>query len=251
MELIKQAILPLLTLLIAVISLFVKPDQVKQPLDFFKRPRLVALMLLLLVSTSITVYFSYIGSSEKQVEIQKNEQTIAGLIDLLKEFRKETNASFQSLSSQLTSFGWQDPESANIEDIEESMKANEYRNILSKLDSTVQKDITVQYFPKNVDGDKVVNAMEELGYTVNIGNTQVNYVETNAIWFGTSVTTEDAKLIALTLIRAGVKVKVIRPFRNSAGRERLIQIGADAVYKNEPALTVNEIVTTKQFVRND
>lgn len=249
MELIKQAILPFLTLSIAIISLFVNPDKIITNADFLKRPRITALLTLLIISTSITVYFSYIDSNEKKNEIQKNEETISGLIDLLKDFRKETTEYFESLSSRLSSFGWLNPETAKIDDIEESIKANEYRNILSELDSVKQKDITVQYFPKNVDGDKVIKAIEELGYKVEIGNTQIRDVETNAIWFGSNVKTDDVKLVALTLVRAGVKIKVIRPFRSSGQRNNLIQIGADALYENKNSLTVNEIVKTSKFER--
>ena len=251
MELIKQGILPILTLFIAIISLFVNPDKIKTPGGFFKRPKLLTLMVLLIISTSITIYFSFTDSNEKRNEIKKNEETINGLIELLKDFRRETNEYFVSLSSKLSSFGWLKPEEARTEDIEESMKANEYRSILLDLDSSKLKNITVQYFPKNVDGDKVTKAFEELGYKVEIGNTQVNNVESNSIWFGSNVKIEDVKLVALTLIRAGVKIKVIRPFKNSGTRKNLIQVGADALYQNRNALTVNEIVQASNFERNE
>lgn len=251
MELLKQGILPFLTLMIAIISLLVNPNKIKTIRDFFKRPKILALLVLLVISTSITVYFSFTESHEKEIEIRKNEETIIELIEILKKFKRETNESFESLSSTLLAFGWLKPETAKIKDIEKSIEANEYRSVLAQLDSQKLKNITVQYFPKNIDKDKVNKAIEELGYKVEIGDSRVEDVETNAIWFGSNVTPEDVKLVSLTLIRAGVKIKVIRPFRNSRTQRDLIQVGADALYENKESLTVNEIVKALEFVRNE
>lgn len=77
---------------------------------------------------------------------------------------------------------------------------------------------------------------------------------TNAIWFGNDVPISDVKLVALTLVRAGVDLKTIRPFRNShpvADRNLLIQVGTDEEFAGKPSMTIGEITSAKEFTRRD
>ena len=51
---------------------------------------------------------------------------------------------------------------------------------------------------------------------------------TNSIWVGDAVAVDEAKAIALTLVRAGAGIKAVRRFRSAGGaKSRLVQIGAD------------------------
>jgi hypothetical protein len=79
---------------------------------------------------------------------------------------------------------------------------------------------TIEYFLKDVDQRKVLGAIQDLGFKVKpippIGN-----MPTNAIWFGSKVDVEDVKLVAYTLVHAGVNIKDIRPFAISGGHPDL------------------------------
>jgi hypothetical protein len=59
------------------------------------------------------------------------------------------------------------------------------------------------------------------------------------------VSVEDAKLVALTLVRAGIQIKSIRPFSDHSPRKdaALIQVGGDAALRNSAPLSVEEIRT--------
>jgi len=85
--------------------------------------------------------------------------------------------------------------------------------------------VTVQYFAKDIEGQKVESALKELGFRLEVRPAILETTFTNAIWFGPNVKTEDVKLVAYTLIRAGVEIRDIRPFLRSSGRELLIQVG--------------------------
>jgi hypothetical protein len=111
-----------------------------------------------------------------------------------------------------------------------------------------RRKTTVEYFLKDVDQEKVLGAIQDLGFAVKpiepIGNTP-----TNAIWFGSQVDIEQVKLVAYALVHAGVNIKDIRPFARSEGREGTIQIGGRPGAVDKPALTIEQIKAVKQFTR--
>ena len=162
-------------------------------------------------------------------------------------FKEETNESLSTLSLKLSSYGWLNPEKANITEIDESIKANEYLKIYTTLNSIKQKNVDVQYFPKNVDGTKIISALKEQGFTLKIGNSQVTEIPTNSIWYGSNVKIEDAKLVALTLIRAGIKIRLISIFLDKENRKNLIQVGAHPGFESAKPITVDEIVRAHEF----
>ncbi|MGB7947259.1 MAG: hypothetical protein WCH75_06225, partial [Candidatus Binatia bacterium] len=80
----------------------------------------------------------------------------------------------------------------------------------------------------------------------------VQQIPTNAIWFGSPVDIEDVKLVALTLIRAGVQIRAIRPIQDYLVNKKdlpLIQVGADSSVVNDPPLTVEQIRAASRFTR--
>ena len=170
-------------------------------------------------------------------------------------FRSETNERFTDLANLLKSFGWVNEKLAetNLTDAEQSLRAEEERTLLASTASIRKREpITIEYLPKDVDREIVEGALKELGFRLTTGVTQILHVPTNAIWFGASVPIEDVKLVAYTLIRAGVKIKVIRPFRNPRGaRASIVQVGADELYVDAPALTVEEIRSATEFIRKE
>src|SRR5579863_854619 len=75
--------------------------------------------------------------------------------------------------------------------------------ILPSLKTESTGHVTVTYYPKNVDGPLVINALKEGGFQFEKGK-EKNQLATNAIWVGNSVTLDQTKFVALTLVRAGV-----------------------------------------------
>jgi hypothetical protein len=61
-----------------------------------------------------------------------------------------------------------------------------------------RRAITVEYFLKNVDENKVEAALAEFGFSVRKPPAVVHAIPTNSIWFGSPVDIEDVKLVGLT-----------------------------------------------------
>ena len=116
--------------------------------------------------------------------------------------------------------------------------ANEIIQRSSADDQNRRKHITVQYFPKNLDKEVnihiVIPSLQEFGFIVEKKEAVVTWKQTNAIWFGSRVKPEDVKLVAYTLISAGMKIRWIKPFQKSDPRKAsLIQIGAISIIEGE------------------
>ncbi len=154
-------------------------------------------------------------------------------------------------SALLKQFGW---DSANLKkagvdqySVQQSLTANlEIQQASRKASPEARREVTVQYFPKDVDENKVESALMELGFTLDKRRAPLPGVPTNAIWYGTPVSVDDAKLVALTLVRAGVQIKAIRPFADYSPRRDapLIQVGGDVALINAPPLSVDGIRKT-------
>lgn len=74
---------------------------------------------------------------------------------------------------------------------------------------------------------------------------------TNVVWIGDKITPDIAHFVALTLVRADVKLNKIFRFHVGSGRkEYLIEIGAYEDYRSSPVLSVNDILALKDFPRD-
>lgn len=238
-------VMPVLTLLIGIISLFTDPrDRARKWLVRF-------LVLALVLSSTGEIYFKTASKKNAELDIAWGKSRIQELVDILKSFRSEVSDQFTNIAGVLSEFGWlnERAQSANVEEIRRSFGAN--RELAMLAASTYpdrRKNITIWYFPKNVDQTKVSRALEELGFKLEIVKPIVTDVPTNAIWFGQAVSTDDTKLVALTLMRAGVGIKAIRPSRFTGGvRDSLIQVGADVRLVNTAPLSVEDVSLASDF----
>lgn len=138
--------------------------------------------------------------------------------------------------------------------LEISISANdEIKNIVNTY--SPNKNVTIRYYNKTIDEKRIVIELEALGYNFQ-NRSPSGYMskkETNAIWFGAGVPIEDTKIVALSLIRAGISIKGIRPFRNSTSnpnyKRNVIEVGASVDLVDKPILTVDYVGKTKGFNR--
>jgi hypothetical protein len=170
--------------------------------------------------------------------------------------REAERVAVERTSALLAQFGWDNRNLTrsgyNQADVGQSLTANELLQKTPRVGRERRRSITVEYFPKNVDGNKVEAALTELGFTVRKPAAIVSSISTNAVWFGSPVDVEDVKLVALTLIRAGVQIRAIRPIQDYIVNKRdlpLIQVGADASILNDPPLSVAAIQSASRFSR--
>jgi hypothetical protein len=159
----------------------------------------------------------------------------------------------EDILAKLSSFGWT---GATLAEVTRSVSAdNARKSLLPQLQNDkALGQVTILYFPKQVDGPVVVNALREGGFSVRTGTGKdVNKdLPTNAIWVGDSVSSNDTKFVALTLVRAGVGIKSIRRFREGSGpKANLIEVGTDHNILNSPPLTVEEIQNLPPLLPRD
>ena len=112
-----------------------------------------------------------------------------------------------------------------------------------------REQVNVVYFPKDVDGNVVTQALTQLGFGLTTAPAKQPKVPTNAVWAGDRVQLDDAKLVALVLIRAGVQIKFIGRIQN-AKRDSVIEVGGAERHERLPALTVSEVEGLADYMQN-
>jgi hypothetical protein len=138
--------------------------------------------------------------------------------------------------------------------IDLSLRANEALNKLSEK-VNINQNLIVKYYSKEVDQKRIVVELEAAGieYRDREPSRKMSKRQTNAMWFGSDVSLADVKYVALTLIRAGVKIQGIRPYStsstNPAYKRNIIEIGASVDVENEPAYTIEGILDSDGFTR--
>jgi hypothetical protein len=107
--------------------------------------------------------------------------------------------------------------------------------------------VTVIYYPKVADGDRVTERLHALGYNVN-KRKAANEAATNSIWFGDAVSLVDVKLLAASLIDVGVQIRAIRLFGEPSGpKAKEVEIGSDPERTTYPPWTVDRVQAAKGF----
>ena len=108
----------------------------------------------------------------------------------------------------------------------------------------------IEYFPKDLDKGTVEKALKKLDFPVVIMPAIISDLPSNSIWFSTTVKIDDVKLVAETLIKAGVEIKAIRPLAEAVQfSESLIRVGADPQMEERSPLTLAQVRQASEFTR--
>lgn len=115
-----------------------------------------------------------------------------------------------------------------------------------------RRGITLEIWTKDVDQERVRAALERLGFTMRVRPALLPDA-TNAVWFGTPVQLDDAKLVALALMRAGIQVRSIRPLQDwlPSHTTALVQAGAFRDAGVCPPYKVADVLAATAFVRRE
>ncbi|KQP22577.1 hypothetical protein [Pseudorhodoferax sp. Leaf267] len=113
-----------------------------------------------------------------------------------------------------------------------------------------RRSTTLEIWTKDADQDKVRNALSELGFGVRTRPALLPDA-TNAVWFGTPVPVDDAKLVALALMRSGIQVRAILPLQTylPSHTTPLVQAGAYRDAGVCPPYKVADVMATQAFER--
>jgi hypothetical protein len=196
-----------------------------------------------------------------------NRQIRAWAVDVIEKYSgvpisKNTRRVFEEnplpSEGRLKAFGIRQEDLGTIsrDKLKEIARADDLREeLVNKADPTSRTSVRVLYKPNGVDVERISRILRnELAYDLEIQQSTERKKEiTNAIWFGRDVPIDDVKIIAYTLIRAGVPLKSIRPFRSdlpSIGElAHTIHIGTDFDLENRKPLTTSQVHGAESFTR--
>jgi hypothetical protein len=141
------------------------------------------------------------------------------------------------------------PDINALPSVQQSSKAEDELKKVGQSQSERQGLVTIEYFPRDVDREKVEAALRNLGFIPRTGKPRSPEVPTNSLWFGSQVTLDDVRRVAYILIQAGVQLKAIRRFRASTPSQDalLIQVGGDPGVAGRPPITVEQIRNAASF----
>ncbi|MEI6063976.1 MAG: hypothetical protein WCQ26_05235, partial [Pseudanabaena sp. ELA748] len=171
--------------------------------------------------------------------IKKKTEELAGLkIDL-----SQSKGSFigyrENVKLQLKTLDFDDAKIDKfISQVDVTFKDKESGKLsknISKIDRT-KRSIKVQYFFKESDSprenDIIEAALKNTGFNFKSYNSK-DKLPVNSILYGKGVNSEEVKAVALIMIRAGLRIKAIEPFRLQYDQLPLtIQIGSNVEFED-------------------
>jgi hypothetical protein len=120
-----------------------------------------------------------------------------------------------------------------------------YRNTtLAGVPETESRtDLVVRYYPHDSDEGRV-KVLSEYGFYLHersVENDNAEY-QSNSIFYGDNIKTEDIQVIAYLLIKNGVPIKQIIPSKFHDGwKANSVEIGADINIDQQPVLTLGQV----------
>ena len=131
--------------------------------------------------------------------------------------------------------------------LQQSLEANkQITTYLSTLASKWNATTKIIYYTKTgkVDRINIKKALDEFNFPVTPVKAQTGLIPTNAVVYGESVDAEKARIVAYTLIRAGVQIKTVFQ-SHKPGFRSVIQVEGDPGSDKLQALTVAHIAALK------
>lgn len=195
------------------------------------------------------------------VRLQSTETRVAALhqqadsLDLLIAARESVLVQVAPIAAK--GLGYAQPDTIRSASfLRSSLSASTAVDSLGKSGMERRRRVTVRYYPRefesSVNAGILLPELRRAGFTLEKRPTEpgMSDVETNALWFGTDVSPEDVKLVALLLTSAGARLRAIRPFRDPGGLKRAaIEIGGDRAAVREPVWSVERILSASAFTR--
>lgn len=130
-----------------------------------------------------------------------------------------------------------------LDEVETSNEADERLEAFNtESDLAARQAITVKYFSRKADEENVREALDPLGFTLDLKSSTQRALPTNALWFGSKVPLPYVRQVAYVLIRAGINIQGILPFeRRMPANASLILIGGSRRLEPLRVITIDQI----------
>lgn len=148
----------------------------------------------------------------------------------------------------LLGLGYRQPEQGSAERLEESLKARDLAQKLAKSGNERRSRVRLRYYPSDFDrhlnGDMVLPTLSRAGYQLEEAGVRVASAAPNSVRYGSAVTADDARLVALLLESAGVEIRSLQRFPDAdAAHADIVEVGIDWSVEGKPALTSAEVAS--------
>ena len=135
-------------------------------------------------------------------------------------------------------------EPAYVEEYFEKLLADYKTNVVANLKkNNARTDIIIRYYHHEPDGNSAY-ALGKLGYYIHereVAPEYLNY-QSNAIFYGDSVSLEDLQIVSYALLKEGLPIKEIVPSRfHDSWKSRAIEIGTDTTMIDRPSITLEQL----------
>ena len=130
-----------------------------------------------------------------------------------------------------------------LDEVETSNDADErLESFDTESDLAARQAITVKYFTQKADEESVREALEPLGFTLDLQPSSQRALPTNAVWFGPRVPPPYVRQVAYVLIRAGINLQGILPFeRPTPANASLILVGGSRRLEPLRVITIEQV----------
>jgi len=174
------------------------------------------------------------------IQKQQELKTLQQKLDLI-------NGQRENLRLELKNLNWTEKAITDlfskIDTIDEAKKADE----LSKNSPQVSRGIKVEIFFKkynDIDKNVVTSALSLIGFQYTVQDSD-SEIPINTILYGKNVSSDDVKNVAYIMIRAGIRIRAIKPFATQAEKRPLeIQVGSFLEFENDETWTVKRVQDT-------
>ncbi len=118
------------------------------------------------------------------------------------------------------------------------------RDIQDKLDKNkARQDIVIRYYHHEPDGNSAY-ALSKLGYYIHEREVDPEYAnyQSNAIFYGDSVLLRDVQVVAYTLLKEGLPIKIIKPSKfHDSWKAHSIEIGTDTTAIHLTTISLEQV----------
>jgi len=230
----EKLLIPILAIIISFVFLFIDISKVNSIKTLLKSNQIKVILPLFF----LYIYLVY-------VTIQENESQEAFQNEILKKVELGITAMVVNEASTLKGWGVMEPETKSIDQIMNIYSANSALKTYN-LSSKNRQYMRVEYYRKDVDGEKVQEAFKELNYKYIVGKANLPDDQSNTIFVGEDVPERDIQIIALILIRAGVDLRSIQRVTYwPTEKRRIVQIGSSEITEGSPSIKVSQITNPK------